>query len=106
MRYVGLVADQLELLYGPSGWVQAITGGRHCWIHFERVGEEWRSTALFVLSPTNDMVRAIPLRRIELAVNASTPFSEALAARVKERLPGELGTAKFLAAFNGYAHDE
>jgi hypothetical protein len=85
-------AETLELLPGPGGWVQVV--GKAWIVRFTREGDVWKQTEIRLIDARPEDLRAFPLRRIELAVNASDALSAALAARLDED-PEELGPRAF-----------
>ena len=105
------MATDLELYVGPGGWIQAEArkGGElvsRSWVCFaRRKGGRWEAVTLFTLLPTRESIDAIPLHRAEVAVHTSAALLSELERRLAEPVP-ELGTAKFLKAFSGYAKPE
>jgi hypothetical protein len=100
--------SELSFLPGPGGWVQVNERGRRsrrCFVHFKREKGRWQQTFLILEQPTPESVRAIPLRRIVLAVNAKGSVSDSLEARLEEQVPRQL-TADFYASFSGYEKPE
>ena len=74
------------------------------WVRFYEDEGAWKLWgSLFFPEPTPAAVRALPLHRILLAVEASGPLREALAARFDEQAPAP-GTLEYYAAFTGRSH--
>ena len=108
MRYSALMqADELVLLDGPGGWVEArlegdaVATSPRTWVRFVDEDGAWVAGGLYLHSPKPDDLRAAPLRRIELAVNAHKGISDAVRRRLRERT-AEPGTADFFRSFTGY----
>jgi hypothetical protein len=97
--------EEIEFMPGPVGWLACRWRGENVFVHFVRKGEYWTTNALFCLSPKPEMLRALPLHRIEVAANAGGSITEQLAARYEEPEPG-IGTAEFHRAFTGFMHPE
>jgi hypothetical protein len=103
----------LELQDGPGGWVEAVVSEEGSgefasfFVRFRPDGQSGWSLdgALYVpgLSPVT--LRALPLNRIQLAVNASDSLRKALARRLQEPVP-EVRTQEFVGAFTSWVHEE
>jgi hypothetical protein len=104
---------ELELQDGPGGWVEAVVfeeaGGEYkpFYVRFRPdKSERWSPHGtLHVPGLSPETLRAVPLKRIALAVEASTLLREALARRFDEPVP-EVGTREFYDAFTGWVHEE
>lgn len=103
---------ELDLSDGPGGWVEAVAHGRRelAGLYFVRLsphddGRWGPDGALFVPGVTPETLRAIPLQRILLAVDASESLRGDLASRLDEEVP-EVGTVEFVKAFTGFVHEE
>jgi hypothetical protein len=91
----------LDLLAGPGGWVQASwrraddSEGR-VYARFKRTRGKtgwWRLTDLYVPAVSAALVRDVPLRKVEVAVNASPPVLETLADWLADDPPADLSKA-------------
>jgi len=102
----------LEFTVGPGGWLQAMEIGRGGGLESivavrlaqDPDGNWGPDGALYVLPPTQEKLRALPLRRIVMAVAASEGLRERLAARLDEEVP-EPGP-ELLRALSGYVQPE
>src|SRR5688572_15778790 len=77
-----------------------------CWVRLLQVDGQWRP--MILLSPhglTHDLVRTFPMRRVEIAVNASDIVSAKLVARFDEPI-NDPGSLEFYARFRGFATPE
>lgn len=74
-----------------------------CWVRFALVDDEWRPTTLFQVPLTPDRIRALPLHRVEIAVNANAQVRDTLATRINAPI-AETGTPQFIDEFMGYGH--
>jgi hypothetical protein len=98
---------ELALMEGPGGWIEAtlpLADGSvsRSWVCFVTDdGGRWQPAGLFMLSPTPESVRAIPLHRVVVAVNADDALRSALADKLEQPVP-PLGSANFLKAFSGF----
>jgi hypothetical protein len=103
----------LELQNGPGGWVEAFVfeeGGadyKPFYVRFRPdISERWSPHGtLHVPGLSPETFRAVPLKRIALAVEASAMLREALARRLHETVP-EVGTLEFYETFTGWVHEE
>jgi hypothetical protein len=71
-----MTTSQLSLAVGDGGWVRVRFKPRDLskqtvYVRFAPAGERWRAVELRVDNPSQEILRAIPLSRIEHAVNAS-----------------------------------
>jgi hypothetical protein len=82
----------LRLSVAPGGWVQATwRPNRRAWLRFEPDANGVpRVIELRVAHPTPELLRAIPLRRIETALKADTALLLAFAVTWKEVPPDNL----------------
>jgi hypothetical protein len=104
---------ELDLLDGPGGWVQATVRREgelgvdfYCVRLWQDEEGNWSPQgALYVPGVTPETLRAVPLNRIVLAVNATEALRADLARRLNETAP-DVGTKEFWAAFTGFIHDE
>ena len=102
----------LEFTVGPGGWLQAWVrrpdGGLESIVVVRLApdsGGNWHPDgALYVMPPTQEKLRALPLRRIDVAVAASPGIREMLAKRYEEEAP-EPGP-ELLKALSGYVQPE
>jgi hypothetical protein len=103
------MATELTFKEGPGGWVRADLHssrrleGRY-WLCFVQERNRWKAVAMFALGPFS-ATQHVPVRRIELAVNADEALCAALVARLDDPIP-PLGTSEFLASFTGYMRSE
>lgn len=93
----------LDLVDGPGGWLEAAVaeeGGfsryEPSYVRFQPDGRGGWSPqgTLYIPGLSPETIRAVPLKRIALAVEASKPLRDALASRFSEPAP-EPGTADF-----------
>ncbi|SRR6266511_2424985 len=71
-----MTTPELSLAVGNGGWVRAQFTLRDLpkqtvYVRFAPVGDRWRAVELRLDNPSQELLRAIPLSRIEHAVNAS-----------------------------------
>lgn len=101
------MSTELTLKPGPGGWVMAHDSRSGiAFVHFRRESERWARGPIFLPGEmTPELLRVVPLRRIELAVSASHSISSALVQRLEEESP-PLGSSDFYAAFSGYMTSE
>lgn len=72
-----MATPRLSLTVGDGGWVEARFTARELprptvvYVRFALARDRWRAVELRVDNPTQQVLRAIPLARIEAAVNAS-----------------------------------
>ena len=108
--------NRIELIAGPAGWVEAsirpvasptLEPPQTVWVRLSQADEgRWELRGdLYVPGLTPENLRAIPLRRILLAVGASEGLRADLAARLSEPVENP-GTKEFLESFEGWMHDE
>jgi hypothetical protein len=67
--------DEIHLSPGDGGWVRARFTARDsseqtAYVRFAPRGTRWRATELWLRDPSPGLLRALPLNRIERAVNA------------------------------------
>jgi hypothetical protein len=104
---------ELDLQDGPGGWVEANVfeegGGdfKPFYVRFRPDRSDGWSPhgTLYVPGLSPETLRAVPLKRIALAVEASKSLRDALARRCREHVP-EVGTPEFYDVFTGWVHDE
>jgi hypothetical protein len=105
------MTSELALAAGPGGWVKATAFEPDqplvsAWVRFFEDAQRWKPQgSIFLPEPTPAALRALPLHRIVLAVEASDVLRMALAARSKEQAHGP-GTVEFYKSFNDYLHPE
>jgi hypothetical protein len=102
----------LEFTVGPGGWLQTMVFGSDgrlasvIAVQLEQVDDEWKlDGALYVAPLAQEVLRALPLRRIVAAVAASEPLRQQLEARIDEDVP-KVGSDAFRKALSGYPHPE
>jgi hypothetical protein len=89
----------LHLEAGPAGWVKALwrRGARSrehtCYVRFQRKAGWWRPVELHATASTQEDLRDIPLRKIELAVNAADVVTETLEKWLNRKSPVDLAGA-------------
>jgi hypothetical protein len=105
---------ELDLQDGPGGWVEAVVhseGEYHgpFYVRFRPDGQDgWKPQGTLHVRPLSpETLRAVPLKRIVLAVEASEPLRNALARRFAESVP-EVGSDEFdaLWAQASWIHEE
>jgi len=102
---------ELEFQDGPGGWVEADVIGEGEYAPFfvrfrlDKQGGWAPDGALYVPGLSPETLRAIPLKRILLAVGASESLRAALQRRLTETVP-EVGTVEFHRAFTSWVHEE
>jgi hypothetical protein len=101
----------LDLAEGPRGWVEATFGGlepsyRDVYVQLRKDDEgRWGPTgALVVPGLTPENIRAVPLRRILLAVEASETFRRNLEKRIDEPA-AEPGSDEFRDSFSDWRYE-
>jgi hypothetical protein len=80
------VSREIDLAIGPGGWVKAHAQRLgSAWIRFERDPENrWVPVVFWLPNPTIERLRAFPLHRVEVAVNASESVDRELSNRLDE----------------------
>src|SRR5438046_2409102 len=74
--YHAMANDEIRLTPGDGGWVRARFQPRDLpeqtvYVRFAPHGTRWRAVELWLRDPSPKVLRALPLTRIEHAVNAS-----------------------------------
>jgi hypothetical protein len=107
-----MTAATLEFTVGPGGWLQAVKLRDDAIesIYAIRLTQdrngEWQPEGSFHVVPVSpENLRALPLRRILVAVAASEGLRTQLAARVDENVP-EVGSIEFHQALSGFVVPE
>jgi hypothetical protein len=90
-----MTTPELSLAVGDGGWVRAALAPRDLppqtvYVRFTPKGERWHATELWLPKPTQDVLRTIPLSRIENAVNASGYIAFGLVAGHENPSPADL----------------
>lgn len=88
----------LKIKPGPGGWVEATWPDGKAWVRFD-LDEENKLTQLAQVSipnPRTDVLRRVPLGRIEAAVRAHLALQIALAIRREETPPADFAGIDFL----------
>jgi hypothetical protein len=102
---------ELEFQDGPGGWVEAVVSEEGEFASFfvrVRRGKQGRwapDGALYVPGLSPETLRAVPLKRILLAVSASESLRASLERRLEQAVP-EIGTPEFHRAFTSWIHPE
>lgn len=103
---------ELDLQAGPAGWVKVtLSSGGEFWEVYLRLRRTddgtWAPEGTLYARPLSpEQLRAIPLRRILLSVNASDAARNDLGKRLEDSAP-EPGTPEFDEVFaTGWAHPE
>jgi hypothetical protein len=104
---------KLEFTVGPGGWLQAVArrgDGPLEAVFALRLRRDaegaWEPEGSFYVMPvTAENIRAIPLRRILVAVAASEALQARLAARLGEKVP-EVGSIDFHKSLSGFVLPE
>ncbi len=102
---------ELDLVDGPGGWLEALVaeeGGSEYQPFYVRCQPDGRGGwplqgTIYVPGLSAETIRAVPLRRITLAVEASKPLRAALTSRFDEPAP-EPGTPDFQELWASVAH--
>jgi hypothetical protein len=81
-----IATSRISLTVGDGGWVQAQFTPRNLpeqtvYVRFTPEGDRWRAIELWLEDPTQELLRSLPLSRIEHALNASER-GEAVAGRI------------------------
>jgi hypothetical protein len=87
--------DEIHLSVGDGGWVRARfkprdSSGQTAYVRFAPDGTRWRAIELWLGDPTPGLLRALPLNRIEHAVNANGQIAFGLAAGHENPSPADL----------------
>ena len=91
----------LDFYFGRAGWVRVIYGVDSAYLKFERKRRKWEPIRVVVERPTASNMRALPINRIVLAVNAS----DWLERHYDEPEPVPF-SAEFYDSFTGFAKRE
>ena len=63
--------NRITITPGPAGWVEAEVRDTTLYARFTRDGKSWKMAELRLYEPASDVLRTIPLARVQSAANAT-----------------------------------